>query len=159
MAPVFCWEGKMNMNLKFILLFTGALLFLFLNAGHTMWAELSERELVERSDVIIQGTYMESKVIHVDHEYISIGIVKSDEVLKGTHKIDTYMIVVPAKGTLVKSDDIHFKAGQKGYWFLRHVKTGGGMIIYAADHPQRFLDLKSASSKIDIIKVIIGSEK
>lgn len=92
------------------------------------WAQMSDEELVDRSEVIVVGVLVESDIPG------SFGAIKVREVLKG--EINETLIL-GGRPDLVSSDTLFYRVGQTGLWFLRP-SPDGSAAVYLADHPQRF---------------------
>lgn len=130
-------------------------LFTITATGDAMWAELSDTQLIEASDVIIIAEMVDRKQIIRDQVKLSIGILKVSEVLKGNKHQTEFLLVLPSPDAPRKSDDIFYKNGQKGMWFLRQYRPAGEPNLYLADNPQRFLPSKDAAGKINVFRNIL----
>jgi len=122
---------------------------------NAMWAKLSDYQLIENSEVIIVAELTEAKEIIVQNKKIMIGILKAKEVLKGEKQQNVFMLELPSTATPLKSDDIFYKKGQKGIWYLRKQNVVKDYDIYSADHPQRFLPSKDADDKLKALRTIL----
>ena len=92
------------------------------------WAQMSDEELVERSEVIVLATLAESDIPG------SFGSLQVRDVLKGDV---SGRLILSGRPKLASSDTLSYRAGQSGLWFLRAAPDGHAS-MYLADHPQRF---------------------
>ncbi len=135
---------------------TGLLITLCLVSGNVqaMWVGLSQAELVENSELIVKATYIgESSVSlssNADAKTINFGVLKVSEVLKGDAVSVVLLRVPDSKSMLKRSDEIFFKPGQTGLWFLHRDKTYEG--VYLADHPNRFSNKENTEKVRKLLK-------
>ncbi|MBZ0107959.1 MAG: hypothetical protein K8F52_04770 [Candidatus Scalindua rubra] len=129
-------------------------LIIILNVAtvNAMWVKLSDEELTKQSDVIITAELIGEVPIMINHDKIVIGVLKVEDVLKGDRDQTALLLALPSSKGVYMSEDIFYKKGQKGLWFLRERKAKGEEGIYLADHPQRFLSAEHAADKIRAIK-------
>ena len=134
--------------------------FLTLSPPNTMamWVKLSDLELVERSDIIIIGEIVQQKQVVIETSQITVGVVRIDAVLKGSKNQTEVLLKFQGAGAVTKSDDIHYRKGQKGLWFLRK-QCVGGLDIYLADHPQRFVPQKDIKATMERLQNILDSTR
>ena len=131
---------------------------LFTSIGiNAMWASLSDEELIESSDVIVIAELVEEKQILVNQIKKTVGVLKTEKILKGNTGQSQILLALPPRDAPIKSDDIFYKIGQKGLWFLRYLETGEETKIYLADHPQRFLSSQIKRAEIETFKRILNT--
>jgi len=104
------------------------------------WTRLTDAELIAQSDLIALGEIVEESSVTPPGSNIPLwaGTLRLEEVWKGPSKPDTVHLVLPSPRGPRKSDDIVYRKGQRGLWFLRSHQGGTGD-FYLADHPQRFI--------------------
>ncbi len=124
-----------------------------------MWVKLSDEELTEQSNVIITAELIGEVPIMINQAKFVIGVLKVEEVLKGDRDQTALLLALPSSKGVYISEDIFYKKGQKGLWFLRERKTEGEAGIYLADHPQRFLSMEHASDQIKAIRKIMKNKE
>ena len=118
-----------------------------------MWVQMSDAELVQRSDLIVQGTWLgQSEVAFSPGPgRLNLGVVAITEVLKGPSASTLVLIVVPGSDAPRSSTDIVYRKGDQGLWLLR-ARPGGNSGLYLADHPQRFVPSSAGSARIKEIQ-------
>lgn len=134
--------------LLFILIFVPA-------TTNAMWVKLSDTELIEQSDVIITAELIGQTQVTMEQSKIVIGVLEVGEVLKGDKNKAVILLALPSTEGPRKSDDIFYKTGQKGLWFLREQVTEGEAGFYLADHPQSFISKEHADDQIKAIRKIL----
>lgn len=112
-----------------------------------MWARMSERELLDSSDLIVIGTFTGYETLQVDGAERRVGVIAVAEVLRGTAPGPELALSVPQPGDLVSSTTLVYPIGAEGLWFLR-----AAGVVYAADHPQRFVPLAEAGPAITALR-------
>ncbi len=123
------------------------------------WAKLSDIELVNQSDVIVNAELIGQTQFTINQFKYVIGALKVEEVLKGDKNQAVILLALPrTKGPRI-STDILYRKGQKGLWFLRERKAKGETGIYLADHPQRFLSIEHAGDQIKAIQKILKNKR
>ena len=132
-----------------IIFFAGGLL---LPEGDTyaMWARLTDKALIAKSDVIVLAELVGQTKVKLASEgaILLLGVLQVEEVLKGDPEQTALLLVLPSPEAPRASTDILYHKGQRGLWFLRAVKPGE-MGLYSADHPQRFLSATEAADRIE----------
>jgi len=145
------------MRQKILILASCLLFFIFCNGVNAMWAKMSYTELIEKSAVILLGEMIGQNevILPADQSHRCIGVLKVEEILKGDKDQTVIFLQMPCK--VLKSDDIIYKQGQKGVWFLR-LRSNGEQGIYMADNPQRFVPSKKAKKDLTAIRKIISEQ-
>ncbi len=141
-----------------ILILASCLLFFFLcNGVNAMWAKMSYTELIEKSVVVLIGEMIGQNEVALpsDQSHRCISVLKVDEVLKGDKDQTVIFLLMLCK--VLKSDDIIFKKGRKGVWFLR-LRSNEEQGIYIADNPQRFVTSEKAKNDLTEIRRIISEQ-
>jgi hypothetical protein len=124
------------------------IIILFTDNVQAMWVAGTTDELVASSTVVVRATLIGQTTVESlsstdDSKPINIGVLQVREVLKGS-VAKIFLLRLPVKGLLRRSDQISYPSGQSGLWFLRPDKNYHG--IYRADQPQRFLPLKESEA-------------
>lgn len=122
---------------------------------NAMWVKLSDKELIERSDTIITAELIGNAEVTINQIKTVIGVLKVEEVLIGDKSQTVILLVLPSSKGPHKSDDIFYKTGQKGLWFLREREAEGEAGFYLADHPQSFISKERVADKIKAIREIL----
>ena len=129
-----------SMSFRNLLVVLATSLSLFLTEAQAMYARMSDAQLIAASDLIVLGTltgFAKKPGADGDGQRV-VGILNVSKTLKGGKGAATIWLAVPQPGGLQSSSDVAFSPGQKGLWFLRRL-AGSGHLVYAADHPQRFV--------------------
>lgn len=122
---------------------------------NAMWAKLSDKELIEKSEIIITAELIGHTEVTINQINYNVGILKVGEVLKGDTDQTALLLVMPSSKGPHKSDDILYKRGQKGLWLLRERKNEEEAGLYLADNPQRFTPEEYADDQIKEIRRIL----
>ncbi len=138
----------------------GLLLLLFwLIAGsaQAMWTKAGQVELVESSDVIVRATFLGQASVNLSSlksvKEVDFGVLNVIEVLKGDNA-EIFLLRVPSsKGLLRRSDNIYYKLGQTGLWYLRPDNEYKG--LYLADHPGRFVSSENADKAVEQVRKLL----
>lgn len=123
------------------------------------WAEFSDIELVNQSDVIVNAELIGQTQVTINQFKYVIGVLKVEGVLKGDKNQAVILLALPSTEGPRSSIDIFYENGQNGLWFLREQKAKGETGMYLADHPQRFVSEKQADAQIAIIRNILKDKK
>lgn len=136
---------------------TGALAVLALasSQGIAMFAQMSDEELVRRSDLIVLGQWVGQSSLQTSaaSERIEIGVVAIQEVLKGQGDQSIALVAIPSHDGPRSANDITYQRGAKGLWLLRQKPASAG--IYLADHPQRFIAEGKDNKRIEMIRTML----
>ena len=143
--------------IEYVVLALSLILILNVATANAMWAKLTDTELVEQSDVIITAELTGHTQATINQVEFDVGVLKVEEVLKGDKNQAVIHLALPSTEGPRKSDDIFYKEGQKGLWFLREREAEGESGIYLADHPQRFLSIEHAGDHIKAIRKILNN--
>ncbi len=111
---------------------------------------MSESELLERSDLVLTGILIGQSSLRVSGETLLLAVIKVDAVYKGPSGLSVVFLALPAADRPIASNDIHYRVGQSGLWFLRQ-RSVGEQGIFLADHPQRFIPSERASPQIEAL--------
>lgn len=142
---LFRWCGALGVAVAFVLVSQG---------GYAMWAELSRKQLVEQSDIIATGRLVAAVPFTLAAENVSVtlGVIALETVLKGEPGTMAALLLVPTpRPGIHSSDEIAYRVGQEGLWFLR-LRAIGDKGIYLADHPQRFVPSARAGPIVEALK-------
>ncbi len=149
----------MKYYMSYTVLILSLILILNVTTANAMWVKLSDAELIEQSNVIVTAEMIGHATKMIDGVKFVVGTLKVEEVLKGDKDKTVMLLALPSTEGPHKSDDIFYKKGQKGLWFLRERKTEGEAGIYLADHPQRFLSIEHADDQIKAIREILKNNE
>jgi hypothetical protein len=118
------------------------LLLLCANAG-AMWAELTQEQLIDQSELIATGQVIGTTRMRLAAEGVDtyLAVVRLDKVYKGDSKRAIAHVVIPAPTPGLHSTVITYTTGQAGLWYLR-LRAADDDGIYLADHPQRFVPIE-----------------
>lgn len=134
------------------------LLFALTSAAsvQAMWVRLTDAELVENTQLIVMATYIGRTEVNLEMggRVIYLGVLDVDDTLKGNRQEVVLIKLNRPEGIPYKSDDIFFRPGQKGLWFLRKHSQQTG--IYLIDNPQRFVPEKKLDSRIDSLLKLLA---
>jgi len=129
------------------LLLTLFLISLLPNNSIAMWAGMSDAELIEQSDLIVKATYIGSSTVILNKEKLHLGVLNIEDTLKGDKQDVVFIrLSLRPKNFPQRSDEINFKAGQKGLWFIEKDAQRDG--VYEIKHPQRFLPEQQFKSRL-----------
>ena len=133
-----------------------SLSLLSIGQGYAMWTEADDTELVRSSPLIVIANYIGESTFYpaAQSTRLTLGVLQLEMVLQGKSPQKLVLLRVPTPGFVRKSDDIIYKPGQSGLWFLREDEANPG--LYLADHPQRFVPESEMSKKIQSIQHIIN---
>lgn len=150
----------MNTQNKFKLIFNrmhpgrrliAALGFFLLLQGqaNAMWTAMSERELIDASELIVMGEWQAGPA---GQSHIQVS-----EVLKGPAGLRSVAMADTASG-LRSGNDLSRRPGDRGLWFLRRHPEVAGRTLYLADHPQRFIAAAGGEARIRQVRSLIKPE-
>ena len=134
---------------------------MFMEEAFGMWAQLSDVDLVEQSDIIVSATLVRTERQAMPGSAMSreIGVLDIREVLKGPGNLSVAHLALPSGDAPRSSSDIRYSIGQKGLWFLRPLPSAGGRSLYRADHPQSFLRDEEAIRRMPYFQALIKARK
>lgn len=108
--------------------------------GGSIRARMTLEELVERSDLIVVGEL--DRIEPIPSSSNDLGTIRVEDVLfakaKPAEPVREAGLVLPSTRGLRSSDQVFYKAGQRGIWFLR-TAPGTAPARYLADDPQRLV--------------------
>jgi len=134
---------------------------LFLSGGdsYAMWATLTDKQLVAKSDLIVMAELIGQTEVKLaaDGAILLLGVLQVEEVLKGDRQQTAVLLVLPSPGAPRASTDILYRKGQRGLWFLR-ARTQGESGLYLADHPQRFLSATREAGRIEEFRRVLQAQ-
>lgn len=126
-----------------------------------MWAPMSNDELVRSSDLIVFGQWMGQTALEVPAAggtapiAVAFGVIAVEQVYKGQAGLGPVLVATRSPTALRSSDEINYRAGQRGLWLLRR-KPGdlstGSAGLFLADHPQRFVAAGDSARLAEIKK-------
>ena len=127
---------------------------------NAMFAPYSDRELIEKSDLIVQAEFLGQTEVQLGGQAgsVCLGVLAVREAFKGNLQEKVVLIAVPSPTKPVSGSDISFRPGQAGLWLLA-ARPGGPAGIYVADHPQRFVPAGSGQAKIDALRALLRDPK
>lgn len=125
-----------------------------------MWAQMSDEELLARSDLVVMGEWVgQSEALTLGGALrVELGAIAIAEVLKGQKGPDgptVALVRVAPSAALASSSDLIYRRGQHGLWLLR-LDPGGSTGIYLADHPQRFVPADKEAGRIAKLRALLG---
>lgn len=121
---------------------------LLIGPANAMWMAFSDTDLIAKSDLIALGEIVEIKPIEAPKGQppAYAAVIRLTEVLKGDGGSAEALLAMPSPEAPKSSEDISYRAGQKGLWFLRiHPQAPSAYRLYLADHPQRFVPMDQAA--------------
>ncbi len=119
--------------------------------GVAMWAQWSDDELIQRSDLIVVGTWIGQTGVSLSTGPVDAGAISVSEVLKGLPAQSLALVVMPSAKAPQSSSDIRYRNGDHGLWLLR-VRPGPETGFYLADHPQRFVPASTGAARIETLR-------
>lgn len=115
-----------------------------------MWVGMSDQELIDTSDLIVMGEWQDATGQRPPaSEGLQLGRIVVSEVLKGPRDVRQVWVVLPGSSSLRASNDLVYRAGDRGLWCLRKSPDHA---FYLADHPQRFVPLIGGETRIREIR-------
>ena len=122
-----------------------------------MWAQMSDEELLNRSDLIAMGEWVgqSAVVIPANAGRFELGAIAITVVLKGASGQSLALVQTVAADAPRSSSDLVHLRGQRGLWLLR-LLPGGASGIYLADHPQRFVSSDKEATRIAALVRLLG---
>ena len=128
-----------------------------------MWAQMSDEELLTRSDLIVMGEWVgQSEPLTLGGTVrVELGAIAIAEVLKGPKGVNATsaptvaLVRVAPAAAPASSSDLACRRGQRGLWLLR-LDPGGSSGIYLADHPQRFVPADKDAGRIARLRALLG---
>lgn len=111
--------------------------FLGATKSSAMFAKLSQKDLVESSELIVTGTLAQVEMTSGSAPR-RVGTLDIINVLKGAPDLEEARLLLPEGAGLRSSSDIDYATGSTGLWFLRAADPEAPE-LYAADSPQRFI--------------------
>ena len=113
-----------------------AVLWLACQGAHATWARLSDRDLIDRSELIVEATLIGKTRIRLQGLTRRLAVLKVQRVYQGG-AAEVVLLALPDRPPgVVVSTDIDYPVGEAGIWFLR-LDPASQEGIYLADHPQR----------------------
>lgn len=126
-------------------------------ASQAMWAGMSDAELVKQSPLIVMATYLGSSQVMLPEagQALHLGVLDVEDTLKGTRRELVFIQLPPANGLPQKSDDLFFRPGQKGLWFLKEDSQQQG--LYKIDSPQRFIPEQQLAGRMATLRKLLAA--
>lgn len=121
------------------------------SAGWTMWAKLSDADLIASSSVIVRAELIDKVPFRAapDQPPLRLGILAVEKVFKGKPELKIALLVLPGDG-LLSSSRVDYATGSKGIWFLREDGDPDSG-AYLADNPQRLWPLDQERRLLDAL--------
>lgn len=119
-----------------------------------MWMKMSDAELLQRSDLIVIGTWLGSEPAAAGAASLHVAAVAVSEVWKGPAATTRVLVVVPPADAPRSSSDLHYRVGDRGLWLLRK-RPGNEADVYLADHPQRFIPSATEAARIEGLRELL----
>lgn len=123
-----------------------------------MWAKMTQVELVQASPLIVLATL--EKIVRIpmagNGGARPVGVLRIENVLKGDSRADIALIALPDPDEPIISSDLTYKVGQTGLWFLHPAGAEEGAVLFAADHPQRFVAADQAATIVESLRRRLG---
>ncbi len=126
------------------------LILLVTTAAEAMWTRLSNEELIDGSQVIVGATLQAGKDNLLELEGILVGTLRISRVYRGQVDGGWIYLKLPSKGEPISSNDLFYRDGQTGIWFLKEIESGSG--IFYLDHPQRLWPLQREPLLLELLK-------
>lgn len=108
------------------------------------WAAMTAEQLRATSSLIVLGEFLDSETITTGPAAppMTLGVVAISRVIQGPagQRIALLRLPPPRPAGLMVSDEVVFRPGQAGLWYLRTISPG----LHAADHPARFVPMAQA---------------
>ena len=128
-----------------------------------IWAELTETQLIEESDLIVTGTMIgrtrlvvrSEKATSAGSVELQVGVVQVETVFKGDPQQRVALLALPAPTPGIHNSDVMtYTAGQTGLWYFR-LRSPGEIGIFLADHPQRFVTIEQAGDQLESLRNLV----
>jgi len=121
-----------------------------------MFAQMSDEELIRRSDLIILGEWVGQTPLQIagTAENLVLGAIVISEVVKGPSANSIALIAIAPAAAPRSGDDLSYRRGNRGMWLLR--QRPGSTGLYLADHPQRFVSAHDNGVRIETLRRIAG---
>ena len=121
-----------------------------------MWLKMSDAEVLQRSDLIVLGTWQGPVTAPATAGAAAhrVGAVSVSEVLKGPAATTRALVVIAAVDAPRSSSELSYCMGEHGLWLLRK-QPGGPADHYLADHPQRFVPSATESARIKALRELL----
>lgn len=121
-----------------------------------MWAQMSDAELVQHSDLVVIGEWVGQSSVTLPGEAgpLELGGIAVAEVLKGPAGQTLALVVTTRADTPRSSTDLIYRRGDRGLWLLRR-QPGGRAGLYLADHPQRFVSAAGGAARIEALRRLL----
>ncbi len=142
-------RSKVGVAVAGLIFLIGLFLALSLAPAKAAWMRLSDSALVDQSDLIVVGRLTGQRLMMFaagDRRH-DLAVIQVDRVLKGRRSRKTVYLVLPGDDVLEVTDQ---RAQPVGLWYLRRHPSGLPS-VYTADHPQRFLPLELADTRIEVL--------
>jgi len=118
-----------------------------------MFVKLSDEELIEHSGLIVVGELIGRATIGAMQGEGTqlLGVIRVEETLKGEQDVTVAFLALIGGGLIRRSDQLSYRDGQHGLWYLR-LRNADEPGIYVADHPQCFVPLDQAGEQIESLR-------
>lgn len=126
--------------------------------GVAMFAQMSDEELIRRSDLIVVGEWVGQSPLRLpgSSQTLSVGAIRVTEVLKGPKEQGVALVITNSPDAPRSNSDMRYQRGDRGLWLLRANPDGSG--LYFADHPQRYQAEDSADERVKTLRQLIRNK-
>jgi len=130
------------------------LLALLSTNAYAMWVGMSDAQLIKQSNLVVKATYIGATTLTLNKKKYHLGALSIEGTLKGDMQ-DVVFIRLSSrpKGSPKRSDEISFKPGQQGVWFLEKIIEQEG--IYEINRPDRFIPAEQLKNRLPAILKLI----
>jgi hypothetical protein len=127
------------------------LLCTMVGSAAAMFTKLSDEELIAKSALIVVGELIGRASIGAAENAQMLGVIRVEETLKGEKGVTIAFLALPGTKLIQRSDDLTYRVGQFGLWYLR-LQNENEPGVYVADHPQRFVPMDKAGEQIEFLR-------
>ena len=123
--------------------------------AQAMWAGMTDAQLVKHSELVVQATYLDNTQIRINEtdKTLNIGVLHVTDTLKGNKQAIILLHLPALQDGPRRSDEIFFRPGQKGLWFLNKAHQQNG--LYKVEHPQRFIPEDRVKSRLESFRKLL----
>lgn len=123
-----------------------------------MYARYAPAELIDRSELIVEGTYVGETTMDFSwSQKVRVGVIQVTKTLKGKTERERVYLEIKDASAPISSEEIVYKPGQTGLWLL--VQSDASRTeLFNANHPQRFVPRSEAKAISELISLLEASE-
>ncbi|GEM_PF-1923859 len=125
-----------------------ALIWLFVGTADAMWVKLSDKELLDSSQLIVRATLTSEAEPEPNGPHI--GILQIARVYQGSPGGEQIYLRLTSRRKPISSSDLVYPVGQQGIWFLKETFSGSG--IFYLDHPRRLWPLEREAVLLNLLR-------